>query len=120
LTPVSQYLVSHCAHSLAVGQASTASATFLVLDKYSVQTTDYLTSDPKGNFSQPCNVPYVQVDPENSWQLPPLQAGQQAVFTQSSMFDTKKFKAYHPEAHLSLEMRNKFGQAILAVYQTAD
>lgn len=119
LTPVSQYLVARCDDSVRAGQASTKTSTYLVLDKFSVQTTDYLTSNPSGNFSDPCNVPYVQVDPENSWQLSGLKSGDEIVFTQSSIFDIKKFKQYHPEAGLRLEVRNKFGQAVLAVYQVS-
>ncbi len=118
LTPVSQYLVARCNSAAASSGQSTKNSTFLILDKYSVQTTDYLTSNPNGDFDEPCNVPYVQVDPENSWQMPPLMPGQEAIFTQSSVFDTKKFKQYHPEAYLSLELRNKFNQTVMAVYKT--
>ena len=107
LTPVSQYLRQRCDKD----------HTYLVLDGYSIQTTDYLTSDPKGNFSDKCNVPYHQVDPEHSWQLSNLQNGDEVVFTQSSIFDTIKFKQYHPEAHLTYELRNKFQQAVMAVYE---
>ncbi|MCL5008970.1 MAG: glycosyltransferase family 39 protein [Patescibacteria group bacterium] len=107
LSPVGRYLVERCRKD----------STYLVLDKFSVQTTDYITSDPKGNFDSPCSVPYVQVDPENSWELKGLKAGDQIVFTQSSIFDIKKFKAYHPETKLVLEVRNQFGQAAMAVYE---
>lgn len=107
LGPVSEYLVARCQKA----------STYLILDKFSVQTTDYMTSDPKGNFSQPCSVPYQQVDPEDSWKLGGLKPGDQLVFTQSTIFDIKKFKAYHPEAVLAKEVRNKFGQAVMAVYE---
>jgi hypothetical protein len=107
LTTVSDYLVKHCDKK----------HTYLILDKFSVQTTDYLTSDPKGNFTSLCNVPYTQVDPENSWQLTGLTSADEIVFTQSSMFDTKKFKQYHPNFHLREEIRNKFGQSVMAVYK---
>ncbi|MDE2312367.1 MAG: hypothetical protein KGJ93_04765, partial [Patescibacteria group bacterium] len=107
LTPVSQYLRQRCDKDQA----------YLVLDKFSVQTTDFLTSDPKGNFNDRCNVPYRQVDPENAWQLAGLKPGDQVIFTQSSIFDTHKFKQYHPEAHLVMEMRDKFGEAVMAVYK---
>ncbi|MFA5990765.1 MAG: glycosyltransferase family 39 protein [Candidatus Doudnabacteria bacterium] len=117
LTPVSKYLVDRCQSSLASTGKSTKDSTYLVLDKFSVQTPDYLTSDPKGNFNSPCNVPYVQVDPENSWELKNLKIGDEVVFTQSSMFDTKKFKQYHPNFGLTLEYRNKFNQSIMAVYK---
>lgn len=98
LTPVSEYLKSY----------GDKSNTYLVLDKFSVQTTDYLTSD----FDQP----YKQVDPENSWELTDLKQGDKIIFTQSSVFDIKKFKQYHPEAMLSQEIRNKFGQTVMALY----
>jgi hypothetical protein len=117
LTPVSKYLVDRCNQSVAAGLGSTKENTYLVLDGYSVQTTDYLTSDRKGNFSQPCNVPYRQVDPERVWELSGLTSQDQIVFTQSSMFDTIKFKQYHPSAHLSLEYRNQFNQSVMAVYK---
>ncbi len=107
LTPVSQYLIDRC----------NKDNTFLVLDGFSVQTTDYMTSDWHGNFSDPCNVPYHQVDPERAYQMPALLPGQQAVFTQSSMFDTIKFKQYHPEARLIYSVQDKFGANVLAVYE---
>lgn len=107
LTVVSEYLKKEC----------NKDHTYLVLDTFSVQTTDYLTSDRYGNFSSPCNVPYKQVDPEHSWKLTGLQKGDKIVFTQSSIFDIKKFKQYHPNTSLIFERRNKFEQAVLAVYE---
>lgn len=107
LTPVSKYLKDRCKKE----------QTYLILDTFSVQTTDYLTSDWHGNFANECNVPYRQIDPENSWQLSGLKSGDEIVFTQSSVFDTKKFKQYHPEAQLTLEYRNKFNQTVMAVYR---
>ena len=110
LTTVSDYLVKRC----------NKTHTYLILDKFSVQTTDYLTSDWHGNFDDPCNVPYQQVDPENAWQLSGLTSADEIVFTQSSMFDARKFKQYHPDFHLAQEMRNKFGQSVLAVYKMSN
>jgi 4-amino-4-deoxy-L-arabinose transferase-like glycosyltransferase len=110
LTPVSQYLLERC----------NKDSTYLVLDKFSVQTTDYLTSDPHGNFFAKCNVPYSQVDPENSWELKNLKIRDQIVFAQSSIFDTRKFKQYHPQAYLKMQLQNQFGQTVLAVYEIAD
>lgn len=107
LTQVSKYLVERCDKQ----------HTYLILDKFSVQTTDYLTSDPKGNFNSKCSVPYKQVDPENSWELKNLTTEDEIVFTQSTIFDIKKFQEYHPDARLKMELRNKFGQTILAVYK---
>jgi 4-amino-4-deoxy-L-arabinose transferase-like glycosyltransferase len=107
LTPVSEYLKQRCQKE----------NTYLILDKFSVQTTDYLTSDDNGNFQSPCNVPYLQVDPEESFKLSNLKKGDEIIFTQSSVFDAKKFKQYHPEAQLTLEYRNKFQQTIMAIYK---
>jgi len=42
------------------------------------------------------------------------------VFTQSSLFDTAKFKKFHPESYLSFEVRNKFNQTVMAVYKITD
>jgi 4-amino-4-deoxy-L-arabinose transferase-like glycosyltransferase len=107
LTPVSQYLIDRC----------NKDNTFLVLDQFSVQTTDYLTSNRYGNFNDPCNVPYHQVDPEHAYLMPTILSGQQVVFTQSSMFDTVKFTQYHPEARLVLDVQDKFKANVLAVYE---
>jgi hypothetical protein len=106
LTPVSCYLIYY----------GDKTNTYLVLDKFSVQTPDYITEVDGSHPQNPRNTPYMQADPENSWELPKLKPGDQVVFTQSSIFDTKKFKQYHPEVSLAFEMRNKFGQAVLAVY----
>lgn len=107
LTPVSQYLIQRCDKA----------NTYLVLDGFSVQTTDYLTSNRYGNFNDPCNVPYHQVDPERAYLMPTIKHGQQVVFTQSSMFDTIKFKQFHPEARLVLDVQDKFKANVLAVYE---
>lgn len=106
LTPVSEYLNKY----------GDKTNTYLVLDKYSVQTTDYLTTVDGTHPNNPKNKPYMQEDPENSWQLQ-LKPGDQVVFTQSTIFDITKFKKYHPEAHLYMETRNKFNQTVLAVYK---
>jgi hypothetical protein len=66
--------------------------TYLILDKFSIQTVDYMTTVDGSNPSNPDNQPYKQVDPENSWELTGLKSGDRIVFTQSSIFDIKKFK----------------------------
>lgn len=131
LTVVSDYLKTH-------GSRDT---TYLVLDKFSVQTVDYLTTVDgphacdrteafrvAGCVDNPRNRPYMQVDPEDAWLAPydqkqgkpiyehGLAPGMQVVFAQSSIFDIKKFKAFYPNARLTTEQRNKFGQVVLAVY----
>lgn len=103
LTVVSNYLIEH----------GNRSNTYLVLDKFSVQTPEFLTN-PHGQ-------PYVQVDPEDSWQLKGLRSGDKIVFAQSSLFDIKKFKEYQAkeykvESYLAREDRNKFNQTMMAVY----
>jgi hypothetical protein len=98
LTPVSEYLKAH----------GTKADTYLILDTFSIQTVDYFTSDQ--------GQPYHQVDPERSWQLQNLKPNDKIVFTQSSIFDIKKFKEFHPKAKLTMEQRNKFNQTVLAIY----
>lgn len=106
LTSVAEYLNSQ----------GDKSNTYLVLDKFSIQTIDYMTFVDGRNPSNPRNNPYHQVDPENAWELSGLKSGDKIVFTQSSLFDIKKFKEYHPTARLDTELRNKFQQTMMAVY----
>ncbi len=77
---------------------------------------EYFTTVDGANPSNPANNPYIQVDPEDSWKLTGLKSGDQMLFTQSSIFDIKKFKQYHPEAQLTKEFRNKFNQTVMAIY----
>ncbi len=82
-----------------------------------MQTVEYFTMFDARNPKDPRNNPYTQVDPEDSWKLQGLKPGDEIVFTQSSIFDIKKFKQYHPQAKLETEIRNKFHQAVMAVYK---
>lgn len=132
LTVVSDYLKQH----------GSRDNTYLVLDKFSLQTVDYFTTidgphscdsdpayKPANCIDNPKNKPYMQVDPEDSWRSVSdrkdthfiwekgLQPNMIVVFAQSSIFDITKFKQYHPDAHLETEVRNKFGQTVLAVYR---
>lgn len=91
--------------------------TYLVLDKFSVQTPDYLTTVDGAHPENPANQPYVQVDPENSWELKGLKKDDMIVFTQSSIFDIKKFLDYHKNVYPIHTVRNKFGQWVLVVYR---
>lgn len=111
LTVVSNYLNDSAKKGLV-----NKNNTYLVLDKFSIQTVDYLTSVDGKNPSNPINQPYKQVDPENSWELKGLVSNDQIIFTQSSVFDIKKFKEYHPNTYLYREDRNKFGQTVMAIY----
>ena len=98
LTIVSNYLNSR-------NQKQT---TFLVLDEYSVQTPDFLTGAN--------NRPYQLLDPALSYQAK-LNLKDQIVFTQSTIFDTKKFEEYHPHAKIIQQKFNKFNQEIMRVYE---
>ncbi|MEJ0021219.1 MAG: glycosyltransferase family 39 protein [Candidatus Doudnabacteria bacterium] len=82
--------------------------TYLSLDPYSVQTTDYLTTDQ--------NQPYILVDPASTYKVS-LKRGDQVVFTQSTLPDATKFVQFHPNARLARIDSNQFGQTIMLVYQ---
>lgn len=74
--------------------------TYLVLDLFSEQTVDYLTT-PTGN-------PYIIVDPANSYKLH-LNKGDKIIFTASTLFDSVKFNQYHKNAKVIGIAHNKFG-----------
>ncbi len=98
LTQVSNYL----------NERNNKEQTYLSLDKFSVQTVEYLTSD----YEQP----YILLDPANTYQVA-LKSGDEVVFTQSTIFDSKKFVQFHPHAQLIMELKNQFGQLIMRVYK---
>lgn len=98
LTIVSNYL----------NQRNDKAHTYLSLDAFSVQTVDY--------FTTPTNNPYMLVRPEDSYAVN-LKFGDQIVFTQSTLFDTIKFKQAHADIKLAKVERNKFNQVIMAVYE---
>lgn len=132
LTVVSDYLNKN-------GDRNT---TYLILDKFSVQTTDYLTTKigktscdrdthyrALGCTDDPQNKPYIQVDPERSY-LPEkayyegrpiwpngLKRGDRVIFTQSSLFDIAKFKQAHPNVKLEAMEKNHLGEFIMAVFK---
>ncbi len=82
--------------------------TYLVLDAFSVQTTDYLTSG--------YGIPYIELDPANSWKQS-MEPGDQMIFTQSTLYDAITYKRHHPEAKLVRQGKNQFGQVIMEVYE---
>lgn len=98
LTDVSNYL----------NQRNNKSQTYLSLDDFSVQTVEYLTTET--------NNPYQLVDPAHSFEVNP-RSGDQIVFTQSTIYDTMKFIAAHPEATLIRVDKSPFGDIIMMVYQ---
>lgn len=82
--------------------------TYLSLDKFSVQTVEYLTT--------PTNQPYTLVDPAHTFEVR-LNKGDVVVFTQSTIYDSAKFLETHPDAKLIKQLINQFGQTIMSVYQ---
>ncbi|HEX5429686.1 MAG TPA: glycosyltransferase family 39 protein [Patescibacteria group bacterium] len=82
--------------------------TYLVLDTFSVQTTDYLTTE--------ANQPYQLLDPASSYEAN-LKHNDQIVFTMSTLFDSQKFCHYHPTAELVKQDINQFGLTAMTVYE---
>ncbi len=114
LTAVSQYL-NERAHK---------EKTYLVIDWFSEQTPQYLTTQTKQ--------PYQVVDPASLWQGPDqvrigryeherfglqLLPGDQVVFTQSSLYDSQAFQRYYPDAKLIKREYNRFGEVIMEIYE---
>jgi 4-amino-4-deoxy-L-arabinose transferase-like glycosyltransferase len=98
LTEVSKYL----------NERNLKNKTYLVLDEYSVQTPEFLTSEN--------NQPYILLNPEKSFQTS-LSPGDQIIFTQSTIFDSKKYIEYHPEVKIIQRRFNKFGEEVMRVYE---
>lgn len=95
---------------------------YLILDKFSLQTVHFLTSVDAHDYTVGDEVhPDVnshrwrQVDPEKS-HLVPLLPGEFMIFTQSTMFDTKRYVEKYPEIELVESRTNRFGQEIMRVY----
>lgn len=98
LTTVSEYL----------NERAQKDKTFLSLDKFSVQTVDYLTT--------PNSQPYELLDPANTYKVQ-LEPGDQVVFTMSTLHDITKFVEAHPGARVVNETRNEFKYIIMRVYE---
>lgn len=81
---------------------------YLSLDKFSVQTVDYLTSGYLDKF-------YL-LDPATTYEVT-LRQGDRVIFTQSTLYDRILFLQYHPQAKLIIEKKNKFGELIMLVYE---
>jgi 4-amino-4-deoxy-L-arabinose transferase-like glycosyltransferase len=98
LTEVSDYL----------NERNLKDKTYLVLDEYSVQTPEFLTSEN--------NQPYILLNPEKSFQTN-LSPGDQIIFTQSTIFDSKKYTEYHSEVEIIQRRFNRFGEEVMRVYE---
>jgi hypothetical protein len=98
LTPVSAWLNTHAESPL---------HTYLVLDLYSVQTVDYLTT-ATGN-------PYVIVDPAHAQALH-VQRGDTVVFTGSTVPDAERFlQAHRDRVAITNETYDRFGDPEMVV-----
>jgi 4-amino-4-deoxy-L-arabinose transferase-like glycosyltransferase len=84
--------------------------TYLSLDKFSVQTVDYLTTQN--------GQPYQLLDPAKTYEVE-LKSGDQVVFTMSTLYDIKKFLEHHPDVQQAEngEVRNSQNYLIMKVYQ---
>lgn len=100
LTTVSQYLNQH----------PDKDHTYLILDSFSVQTVDYLTT-PSGNQ-------YQMVDPENSPKLH-LESNDVAVFTLSTIYDAEKFLQTHKNSSILENKTDKFGRTEMLIVKPA-
>jgi len=98
LTVVSNYLQSR----------NQKNRTYLSLDKFSVQTVDYLTTET--------NHPYILLDPARTYQVN-LKKDDQTVFTQSTLYDRQKFIETHPRVKMVRTEKNQFGEIIMLVYE---
>ncbi len=98
LTSVSNY----------INACNTRGNLYLSLDKFSVQTVEYLTT---GSAKK-----YYLLDPAKTYEVT-LKPGDQVIFTQSTLFDRILFLKYHPGSKLILEQKNKFAQPIMLVYE---
>lgn len=107
LTVASDYLNDH-------GNKDT---TYLVVDDFSAQTPEFLTTLDPTHPDNPKNQPYKWVKPEDFKNITVLPQNSQVVFAQSSLYDIKSFKEHFPESKLIQETRNKFGQTVMAVYK---
>lgn len=82
--------------------------TYLVLDRYSVQTVDYLTTTTDN--------PYIIIDPANSPKLH-LRTGDKVIFTGSTIPDLVNFMKVHKDVYVGNKdvIKNKFDQIDMAV-----
>ncbi len=96
LTPVSDYL----------NERNNKEATYLVLDAFSEQTPQFLTAEN--------NQPYILLDPATSWRKF-LRAGEEMIFTQSTIYDANKYRIYHPESKIKERKYNQFGEEIMRI-----
>ena len=95
---------------------------YLVLDKFSLQTVHFLTSVAAHDYTVGGEAHpdedvhrWRQVDPEKS-HLVPLLPGEVMIFTQSTIFDAKRYVKKYQEVELVESRTNRFGQEIMRIY----
>jgi len=91
-----------------INKRNKAEATYLVLDEYSVQTPDFLTTQN--------NQPYKLMRPYNLHELNAV-IGDQVIFTQSTLSSTKYFSEKYPKANIINQSYNIFKEEIMRVYE---
>ncbi len=113
-------------------ESGAGSRPYLVLDKFSLQTVHFLTHSVKHrgwklissahdhtvgdeDHSDEADHKWTQLDPEDS-HLTALKPGEIIIFTQSTIFDTKRYEEMYPEIELIDSRTNRFGQEIMRVY----
>jgi 4-amino-4-deoxy-L-arabinose transferase-like glycosyltransferase len=82
--------------------------TYLVLDLFSLQTVDYLTTET--------NQPYIVVDPANAYKLR-LSQGDKVIFTNSTLYDSVSFENSHRNARVIIESKDRFSTTNMKVYE---
>ncbi len=94
---------------------------YLVLDAFSLQTVHFLTSvaaheHTVGDEVHPDEAlhKWVQLNPEQS-HLTELEAGQQIIFTQSTLPDADRYVQFH-QVKLVKQEFNRFGEEVMRVY----
>lgn len=96
LTAVSDYLIAH----------PDATHNYLVLDLYSVQTVDYLTTTS--------GMPYTIVDPANSTSLH-LQTGDKLIYTASTIYDFDRYALQHSNYAVDIVQDDRLGEPEMIV-----
>ena len=116
LTEVSKYINEY------VRDNADKARPYLVLDKFSVQTVHWLTTVAAHEYTIGDEAhPDVDMhkwellDPATS-HLTPLGPGEVIIFTQSTIFDAKRYEQMYPEIKVREKRMNRFGQEIMRVY----
>jgi hypothetical protein len=94
-----------------INQRNDRNNTYLALDEYSLQTTEFLTSAN--------NQPYIPADLDRLDQLK-LLPGQQIIFTASSLELAKRFEEFHPQADMVKQIFNDqsdIGEELIRIYE---